>query len=966
MSSEPRAVQCLISLPPAAVDYARQADPRELRGWYADNDPPCGRLGSGGGTAYLLASAWQATGRRQGFGEWLRASRKLMVHGGGQSRRLPAYAAVGKPLIPIPVMRWSHGQTLTQTLLDLQAPAYRRLLASAPDGVVAMVTSGDVLLRFGDGMPPLPSADVVALGMQVEPEIAAHFGVFYLDRRRPERLATFVQKPTAEAIRERQAANPFLVDTGMWLLSERAVRVLLERCGWDEGTGAFAGGAPATYELYAGFGLALGAEPTVLDAEIGALSCAVVALPEPEFYHLGTSRQLIESVWALQNSQAKRAFVSSSLVHPDQITQNSVFHAPSLRGSNHTLWVENAVVPPTWRLAHDHVLTGVPSNDWALDLEPGVCLDFVPVRDGVCVRAYGIDDAFAGALGDPGTLWFGRPAADWLAARGIEAADAGLDLAGDIQFARLFPAMPADGLDPRVVQWMISSAPESGAKLRDAWMQAPRLSADDLGRQADLGRVSSQRDRLRGGNLQTLYAHRASSVFYRLDLEGTAASYAATDAPLPALEPGEPDEPLAPIHDHMWRAAVLRCRGEDGSKEEERAAFAALRDAILSAAESTPVRPVCDAQSDQIVWARSPVRFDLAGGWTDTPPYCLQHGGRVVNVAVNLNGQPPIQVFAKPSREPRIVIRSIDLGAQDVIETYEQLDTFAQPGSEFALAKAALALAGFLPRFHAEGGFGSLREHLRDFGGGIEVSLLAAIPQGSGLGTSSILAATLLGALGELCGLHWGTDAVVARTLALEQMLTTGGGWQDQAGGVLRGVKLLATRPGLDQTITVRWLPEYLLSDERANRVILLYYTGLTRLAKSILHEIVRGMFLNSAERLAILRDIGANADTVAEALQRQSWEDLCSGITRTWQLKQALDSGTNPESVQAILDLIADHLAAAKLPGAGGGGYLLMFAKDEDAAARIRQHLQEHPPNDRARFVDVSLSRTGLEITRS
>jgi galactokinase/mevalonate kinase-like predicted kinase len=207
---------------------------------------------------------------------------------------------------------------------------------------------------------------------------------------------------------------------------------------------------------------------------------------------------------------------------------------------------------------------------------------------------------------------------------------------------------------------------------------------------------------------------------------------------------------------------------------------------------------------------------------------------------------------------------------------------------------------------------------------------------------------------------------VIGRTLALEQMLTTGGGWQDQAGGVLRGVKLLETQPGLDQTLAVRWLPDYLLSDRRANRAVLLYYTGLTRMAKSILHEIVRGMFLNAADRLAILRDIGANATAVADAFQRQDWEGLCAGIRRTWRLKQRLDSGTNPPAVQAILEPVEDYLSAAELPGAGGGGYLLMFAKDDDAAERVRRQLLDRPPNDRARFVDLSVSRTGLESTRS
>ncbi len=143
-------------------------------------------------------------------------------------------------------------------------------------------------------------------------------------------------------------------------------------------------------------------------------------------------------------------------------------------------------------------------------------------------------------------------------------------------------------------------------------------------------------------------------------------------------------------------------------------------------------------RNDQIVWGRSPVRIDLAGGWTDTPPYCLFSGGNVVNVAIELNGQPPLQVYIKPSKDYRITLRSIDLGAMEQIQTWEELSDFNKVGSPFSIPKAALALAGFLPRFSADK-FTSLEEQLKDFGSGLEITLLAAIPAGSGLGTSSIL-----------------------------------------------------------------------------------------------------------------------------------------------------------------------------------------------------------------------------------
>src|SRR5262249_49462249 len=276
---------------------------------------------------------------------------------------------------------------------------------------------------------------------------------------------------------------------------------------------------------------------------------------------------------------------------------------------------------------------------------------------------------------------------------------------------------------------------------------------------------------------------------------------------------------------------------------------------------------------------------------------------RVLNLAVDLNGQPPIQVFAKLTDRPELVMRSIDLGVEQRVRTYQQLDTFSQPDAPFALAKAAFALAGFLPRFHAHVSFSSLKRQLREFGGGIELSLLSAVPKGSGLGTSSILAATTLAALGDLCGLGWDRNVLFTRTLALEQMLTTGGGWQDQAGAIFRGIKLIENLPGLAQKPVLHWLPQHLFDHEYANRSILLYYTGITRLAKNILAEIVRGIFLNSPAHLAIIADIAANAEFASKAVQKCDYNLLLESVRNSWKLNQRLDAGTNPPAVQRILD---------------------------------------------------------------
>ena len=274
-------------------------------------------------------------------------------------------------------------------------------------------------------------------------------------------------------------------------------------------------------------------------------------------------------------------------------------------------------------------------------------------------------------------------------------------------------------------------------------------------------------------------------------------------------------------------------------------------------------------------------------------------------------------------------------------------------------------LSGFHPDFSTEH-FSSLEKQLQAFGSGIEVTLLSAIPAGSGLGTSSILASTVLGAVNDFCGLNWDKQEIGSRTLILEQLLTTGGGWQDQYGGVLQGVKLLQTQPGWNQEPMVRWLPEHLFTNDEYRKCHLLYYTGITRTAKSILAEIVRSMFLNSTEHLQLLGEMKQHALNLYDAILRNNFEETGRLIRKTWQQNQLLDAGTNPKAIAELTKRIDDLCLGYKLPGAGGGGYLYMVAKDPEAALRIRKILVQNPPNDRARFVEMTLSNKGLEVSRS
>ena len=777
-------------------------------------------------------------------------------------------------------------------------------------------------------------------------------GFFVSSRKSPDTLDFMLQKPSLETLGELAGSHLFLMDIGIWLLSDKAVRLLMKHSYTEDGK------AMKAYDLYAEFGLALGKNPRITDSELNQLSVAILPLPGGEFYHYGTSRELISSTLAVQNLvRDQRAIMQRKVKpHPAMFVQNAVLHQ-KLTAENSELWIENSYIGENWTLRGQQIITGVPENNWNLSLPEGICVDVVPVGEtNWAARPYGFNDLFKGALSDVSTLFMGKPILTWAMERGIT-------LGGneDIQNAPLFPVCQTVDELGKVLRWMITEPDREEGK--HIWLSARKLSANDLSDQANLRRLVAQREVFRKKDWSLLAANHEKSVFYQLDLSDAAESFAKDKIVLPKALPE--DNPLMKrIHNHMFRSQVMKISGV-AYKEEEQKAFALLREGLVGSVLGSKQQPCLNVYRDQIVWGRSPVRIDLAGGWTDTPPYCLYAGGNVVNVAIELNGQPPLQVYIKPSDTHKIILRSIDLGAMEVISSWDELRDYNKVGSPFSIPKAALALAGFVPEFSAEA-YASLDVQLEAFGSGLEITLLAAIPAGSGLGTSSILAATVLGAISDFCGLAWDKNEIGNRTLILEQLLTTGGGWQDQYGGVLHGLKLLQTNEGFNQNPLVRWLPEYLFTDPEYRPCHLLYYTGITRTAKDILSEIVRGMFLNSEAHLGLLSEMKAHALDMYEAIQCGDFVTYGKLVGKTWEQNKALDSGTNPAAVEAIISKIQAYALGYKLPGAGGGGYLYIVAKDPGAALQIRKILTLSPPNSNARFVEMSLSNKGLQISRS
>jgi len=300
------------------------------------------------------------------------------------------------------------------------------------------------------------------------------------------------------------------------------------------------------------------------------------------------------------------------------------------------------------------------------------------------------------------------------------------------------------------------------------------------------------------------------------------------------------------------------------------------------------------------------------------------------------------------------------------ITTFEDLLDYRQPGSGFGLAKAALVLAGVSPEGRGARRRPTLKRVLEDFGGGVELTTLAAIPKGSGLGTSSIMGAVIVAALARVVGRELSHRELFHQVLRLEQALTTGGGWQDQIGGVVDGVKMIMAEAGMVPNAHIHYVPEDILDPQFNGGQTLLYYTGITRLAKNILHQVVGRYLSRDRDTVATLMRIGQVAHEVMDSFIRKDIAQLGALVDTAWELNKRLDPNSSNDEIEALLARVRSHLYGAKLLGAGGGGFLLMICKSPADAGALRRLLEARPPNERGRFFDYSISDEGLVVTVS
>uniref|UniRef100_H2YTT0 Uncharacterized protein n=1 Tax=Ciona savignyi TaxID=51511 RepID=H2YTT0_CIOSA len=267
--------------------------------------------------------------------------------------------------------------------------------------------------------------------------------------------------------------------------------------------------------------------------------------------------------------------------------------------------------------------------------------------------------------------------------------------------------------------------------------------------------------------------------------------------------------------------------------------------------------------------AECPARIDISGGWTDTPPVCYEHGGAVVNAAILLDGKRPIGARIRKIKQPVILLTLLgeDDSSTQIIECSNKKDfsDYYQPQAPGALLKACFILAKVVD---LDSEISLEKQLLSEFDGGFELQTWSMLPRGSGLGTSSILAGAVMNVVYRAAGYSVDNDSIIHSVLLVEQMLTTGGGWQDQVGGCLGGIKIGRSANTLPLHVTVEML---VVSDnfiKKFTNRLKLVYTGKTRLARNLLQNVLRNWYARRTEILNICRDLRDNAEECADAFK--------------------------------------------------------------------------------------------------
>lgn len=888
------------------------------------------RVGSGGATLEVLK---YLRSQEESF-EKLRV---LVIHSGGDSKRVPQYSALGKLFSPVP-HKLPNGRN--STLFDEFMICMSSVPSRIREGMVLL--SGDVLLLFNPLQIDYNNVGAAAISFKEHVETGKNHGV-YLNGENGN-VKCCLQKKSVETLRSVGAVNNsdcVDIDTGALIFSTEMMNSLYSLIATPEDYDRHVN-ARTRLSLYADFLYPLAEDSTLEDfykekpegefcPELTAARERVwnvlrpyrmklLRLAPAKFIHFGTTREIL----GLMNGGVDEykdlgwSRIVGSSIKGDTAGYNSVLSSRSTIGEG--CYLEVSYVHRNSKIGDHCVLSYIEVSD--REIPDNVVLHGLKQRDGsFVVRIFGIGD------NPKENKLFGRDLDELEQKLGVRLWE---NSAHSLWEANLYAEADniQDGVDAALNLYRIVND-ESAADI-EQWRNAEKKSLCSGFNAADPDAIIAWNRRMEDlvamDEITKAIRHKVPAQKLQKRTTLTKIQKEWLKKRLDKSDFGER------MRLHYYLGVVL----EDENEIQE--CFHIIQAEMLEAT----VKSLSYNENARIVTDRHtvnlPLRVNWGGGWSDTPPYCNENGGTVLNVAILLNGKKPVEVTLERIDELKIVFDSRDMDVHGEFDTIEPLQATGDPFDPFALQKACLLACGIIP----QKGY-KLEDILRRLGGGFVMhSEVTDVPKGSGLGTSSILSAACVKAVFEFTGIEFTEEDLYAHVLAMEQIMSTGGGWQDQVGGATPGLKYISSMPGLKQEIKVTHveLPESARKelDER----FVLIYTGQRRLARNLLRDVVGRYVGNEPDSLYALEEIQKTAALMRFELERGNVDGFAKLLDYHWELSKKVDAGSSNTLIEQIFSSIEEMIDGRLVCGAGGGGFLQVILKKGITREDVENRLNE------------------------
>lgn len=333
---------------------------------------------------------------------------------------------------------------------------------------------------------------------------------------------------------------------------------------------------------------------------------------------------------------------------------------------------------------------------------------------------------------------------------------------------------------------------------------------------------------------------------------------------------------------------------------------------------------------------RLPLRVNFGGGWTDTAPYTNEFGGKVLNAAIKLDDKLPVICTVKKINKRAFALISKDLNTRKEITKTDVFFDFDIKDNDFSIHKAVCIACGLIKQ-------DTDLENFFDLYGGVEITTqVQDVPKGSGLGTSSILCAAAADAMYQFMGIDADEQMIFNTVLTMEQLMQTGGGWQDQVGGYVKGFKLTTSPKGVLPNLTVKKLKVPQSFIEKMSERYILIYTGQKRMARNLLKTVMDNVY-NRDECFAVMNRIKELADEMTNAIESSDVDTFAELLNEHWICSKILDEGTSNENIETIYNTIKDYICGFFISGAGGGGFLQIILKNGVSRQQIERLLEQN-----------------------